>query len=355
MGQPHYTNWPDLLTALLENTDLQAADTNWAMNQIMEGSATPAQISAFAVALRAKGETAKEVEGLVEAMFTHAQTLEVEGPTLDIVGTGGDLAHTVNISTMSSIVAASAGARVVKHGNRAASSQCGSADVLEYLGVSIEQQPDQVLKSVDNLGIGFCFAPIFHPAYRHAGPPRREIGIPTVFNILGPLANPSRPTAQMVGCANQRLAPLMAQVLADRGTRALVVRGMDGLDEVTVFDATEVWDATEGRDVAHTALDLEGTGIERAEPGALRGGDAAFNAAVVRDIFAGQTEGNLGAIRDAVALNTAASLVTWDAANDVASEGGVTARISAALPRAYEAIDSGAAGDLLDRWIAASS
>lgn len=343
-------SWPDLISELLADSDLTAADTNWAMTQIMTEQATAAQIAAFAVALRAKGETAQEVSGLAEAMVDAAEPLEISGPTLDIVGTGGDMAATVNISTMSAVVAAAAGARVIKHGNRASSSLCGSADVLAELGVVIDLPAQGVAACVDEIGIGFAFAPVFHPAMRHAGPARREVGVPTVFNILGPLANPGRPSAQMVGCANLRLAPVMADVLAQRGTKALVVRGDDGLDEVTIFSNTSVWDATKPEGVSRDSVDLAATGIDEGEARSLTGGTAQLNAQITRAVFAGDTSGPLAAVRDAVALNTAAALVTWDAANGAEQVGGITERVTDALPRALEAIQSGGAARLLDRW-----
>ena len=325
------------------------------MAQIMAGEATSAQIAAFVIALRAKGETATEVTGLVDAMLAAAQPLTVDGPTLDVVGTGGDMAQTVNISTMSALVAAAAGAKVVKHGNRAASSQCGSADVLSELGVAIELSGPGVERCVDEVGIGFAFAPVFHPAMRFAGPTRREIGVPTVFNILGPLANPARPTAAMIGCANLRVAPVMADVLAGRGTNALVVRGSDGLDEVTIFADTEVWDATRGGAVHLDSIRLAATGVSEGQASELKGGTAELNAKIARDMFGGATEGPLRAVRDAVVLNTAAALVAWDAANGIHSDEDITARVIAAMPRAAEAIDSGAVLRLLDRWAAVSS
>jgi len=322
------------------------------MAQMMTGEATSAQIAAFVIALRAKGETPEEVHGLVEQMLEHAVALSVPGPTLDVVGTGGDLAHTVNISTMAALVAASAGARVVKHGNRAASSQSGSADVLEALGVVIDLPPDAVAACVEEVGIGFCFAPVFHPAMRYAGGPRREIGVPTVFNILGPLANPARPTAQLVGSADLRMAPVMAHVLAERGTFAMVVRGCDGIDEVTVFDDTDVWDATTVGNVVQSRFELSAVVPTAADRQALRGADGGANARVARQVFAGEREGSLGVVRNAVALNAAAALVTWNAGCGSFPEGSITARIAETLPLAYEAIDSGATANLLDRWAA---
>ncbi len=346
--------WPELVASLLADHDLDSAQTNWAMTEIMADRATPAQIAAFAVALRAKGETAAEVGGLVAAMLDEAVPLEIDGPTLDVVGTGGDQAHTVNISTMASVVAAAAGARVVKHGNRAASSQCGSADLLEAVGVAIDLPAEGVIRCVDQVGIGFVFARAFHPAFRFVGPTRSQIGVPTVFNILGPLANPARPIAQFVGCANERLAPVMAGVLAGRGTLGMVVRGVDGLDEVTVFDSTEVWDVRKPP-VEHGSITLAGVGVTKGHPGALRGGDAAMNAEVMLAVFGGEAGGNLAAVRDAVALNAAGALVSWDAATGSELVAGTAEEsIAAALPRAYEAIDSGACSELLDRWIVAS-
>lgn len=347
--------WPELINRLLAKESLGAGETAWAMGQIMAGEASSAQIAAFVVALRAKGETAAEVGGFVDAMLAVAEPLTVEGPALDVVGTGGDMAQTVNISTMSALVAAAAGARVVKHGNRAASSKCGSADVLSELGIVIELSGPGVQRCVDEVGIGFAFAPVFHPAMRFAGPTRKEIGVPTVFNILGPLANPARPSAAMIGCANLRLAPVMADVLASRGTNALVVRGVDGLDEVTIFSDTEVWDATRDRAVTLDSLVLSRTGISEGRASELQGGTADLNAKIARDVFAGVTDGPLQAVRDAVVLNTAASLVAWDAANGIHPTGDITSRVCAAMPRAVEAIDSGAVTSLLDRWSRVSS
>lgn len=349
------STWPALINALIDREDLSEHETAWAMGQIMAAEATPSQMAAFVVALRAKGETAAEVAGFVDAMLAVAEPLDVQGPALDVVGTGGDMAQTVNISTMSALVAAAAGARVIKHGNRAASSKCGSADVLSELGVVIELPGPAVQRCVDEVGIGFAFAPVFHPAMRFAGPTRAEIGVPTVFNILGPLANPARPSAAMIGCANLRLAPVMADVLAGRGTNALVVRGSDGLDEVTIFADTEVWDATRERAVRLDSIVLGRTGVSEGLASELQGGTAQLNARIARDVFAGNTDGPLQAVRDAVVLNTAASLVAWDAANGTHPDGGITERVVAAMPRAVEAIDSGAVTKLLDRWADVSS
>src|SRR4051794_15422013 len=239
-------SWPDVLSALLRGESLTADVTAWAMGEVMGGEATPAQLAAFAVALRAKGETADEVSGLVRSMLGHAHRVIVTGPAVDTCGTGGDRAHTVNISTMAALVVRGAGATVVKHGNRAASSACGSADLLEELGVVVDLPPAAVGACVEEIGIGFCFAPVFHPALRHAATSRRELGIPTVFNFLGPLTNPAQPSAQAVGVADATMAPAMAGVLAARGASALVFRGDDGLDELSTAAPSQIWAVASG-------------------------------------------------------------------------------------------------------------
>lgn len=353
------TTWPDLLTALLAGHDLDRTQAAWAMDQIMAGDTTPAQVAGFVVALRGKGETADEVAGLVDAMLDHAVRVPLDAPALDVVGTGGDRAHTVNISTMAALVAAAAGAPVVKHGNRAASSQTGTADVLEELGVVLALPPQGVLDCLAAGGIGFCFAAAYHPAMRHAAGPRRELGVPTVFNVLGPLANPAQPAAALVGCADARLAPIQAAVLAGRGVRALVVRGDDGLDEITTYTTTQVWDVTAGDgSVRPATVDPAALGIAAPPPDALRGGDAARNAAVLRAVIGGERSDAVDPVRDAVRLNAAAALVAFDAATGAGSVGPVTApvqdRVAAALPRATQVLDSGRAAEVLDRWIEAS-
>jgi anthranilate phosphoribosyltransferase len=332
--------WPVLLTQLITGTDLDADDTTWAMDQVMSGAATPAQVAAFVVALRSKGETSAEITGLAAGMLSHARRVHVPQRAIDVVGTGGDQAHTVNISTMTALVTAAAGATVVKHGNRAASSRCGTADVLEKLGVAIDLGPEQVARCVAELGIGFCFAPVFHPAMRHAAAVRREIGVPTAFNFLGPLTNPAQPDAGLVGCADLRMAPVMAQVLADRGVSALVVRGDDGLDEITTTTTTSVW-VVQGGTVRRDQVDPAALDVPVARREDLRGGDAAANAEVVRRLLAGEP----GPVRDAVVLNAAAALATHRGlTSDLADDLMGTARSAA------EAIDSGAAAALLERW-----
>ncbi|HEY2834864.1 MAG TPA: anthranilate phosphoribosyltransferase [Sporichthyaceae bacterium] len=336
--------WSALIGALLRREDLGADDTAWAMDQIMAGDATPAQIAGFAVALRAKGETVEEFEGLVRTMLARAVPISVPGPIVDIVGTGGDQAHTVNISTMAAIVVAATGVRVVKHGNRAASSLCGTADVLEELGVVLDLPPDAVAAVAVEAGVTFCFAPMFHPALRHAAVPRRELGVPTLFNFLGPLANPAKPGFQAVGVADKRMAPIMAGVLAARGVQALVFRGDDGLDELSTAATSTYWEVR-GSDVVEGSLDPAALGVPVSDRDALRGGAAAHNAGVVRDLVSGKQ----GPIRDTVLLNAAAALAVLDD-RDVDLPG----RIRAGLSTAAAAVDSGAAAVLLDRWIAVS-
>ncbi len=341
MGTP---TWSGLLTRLLAREDLPEDDAAWAMTEIMAGEATPAQIAAFAVALRAKGESAAEVAGLSATMVARATPVRLAVDCVDIVGTGGDGAHTVNISTMASVVTAAAGVPVAKHGNRAASSSSGAADVLEALGVVIDLPAAAVARCVAEAGIGFFFAPVFHPGLRHAGAPRREMGIGTVFNFLGPLANPARPVAAAIGCADPRMAPVLAQVLAGRGTRALVFRGDDGLDELTTATTSAVW-VVAGGEVRPTRVDPAELGIAPASAADLRGGDPAFNADVFRRVVGGES----GPVRDAVLLNAAAALAAFDGV-----DGDVTAALAGCLERVAAAVDDGRAAALLDHWVEVS-
>ncbi|MFN2321049.1 MAG: anthranilate phosphoribosyltransferase [Dermatophilaceae bacterium] len=342
---PTAPNWPDLLTALLAGTDLSAADTRWAMGEVMRGEATPVQLAGFLVALKAKGLTTAELTGLADEMLSHAHRIVVPGITVDIVGTGGDRHHSVNISTMAALVAAGAGLTVVKHGNRAASSSTGSADVLEELGVDLTLAPEEVAAVAGEAGITFCFAVAFHPSMRHAAVARRELGIGTAFNILGPLTNPAQPTYAALGVADPAAAPLIAGVFANRGRTAIVVRGDDGLDEVTLSTTSSVWLTREGVVTTHT-IDPSDYGIARSPLESLRGGDAAFNAAVVRDVMSG----GAGAPRDAVRINAGAALALPDIAGGTALEEALARGIAAAT----DAIDSGAAAQALDRWVAAT-
>lgn len=343
-------SWPGVLGALIRREDLPADATAWAMNEIMSGAATPAQVAAFAVTLRAKGETVDELEGLVETMYRHANVIAVPGPTVDVVGTGGDGAKTVNISTMAAIVAAGAGARVVKHGNRAASSASGAADVLEELGVRLDLSPARVAQVAEEAGITFCFAQAFHPAYRHTGVARKEVGVPTTFNFLGPLTNPAQVRAQAVGVADVRMAPVLAGVLARRGNSSLVFRGRDGLDELTVTTSSTVWTAHAGA-VTENDFDPRDLGVELAPVEALRGADAAYNAGVARKLLGGET----GPVRDAVLLNAGATLAALDALEVPAGAlAPLTERLGAGFERAERALDSGAAAATLERWAAAT-
>ena len=349
MGERPAHTWPELLARLLAGGDLTGEQASWAMGEVLAGDATPAQVAGFAVALRAKGETAAEIGGLVDAMLAVCPPLAVPPRVrvVDTCGTGGDGASTVNISTMAALVVAACGETVVKHGNRAASSASGSADVLEALGVAVALPPAAVAACVAETGIGFCFAPVFHPAMRHAAVPRRELGIPTFFNVLGPLANPARPPVQAVGVADARLAPAVAGVLAARGVSALVVRGEDGLDELTLAGRSKVWEVRSGRVVEATVAPGE-VGLAEAPVAALAGGDAAHNAGVARGLVSGTER---GAVRDAVLLNAAAALVA--AAPDGA--GALADRLRAGVARGAAALDSGAAADVLDRWVLVSA
>ncbi len=339
------TSWPEVLTALVGGTDLSAEQTAWAMGEILAGEATPAQIAGFAVALRAKGETSEEVVGLADAMLARANPISVPGRLLDVVGTGGDRSMSVNISTMAAIVAAGAGAKVAKHGNRSASSQSGSADVLEQLGIRLDLPVDRVAEVAEEAGITFCFSAAFHPAMRHAAVPRRELGIATSFNLLGPLTNPTRPGAQAIGCADVRVAPVMAGVFAKRGVDAWVFRGDDGLDELTTTTTSRLWRVHAGT-VTEETVDPAAHDIPLGTAEGLRGGDAAHNADVVRRML----DGEQGPVRDAVLLNAAAALAVHDAPGDDPDEA-----LAAGLVRAREAVDSGAAKATLERWVAATS
>jgi anthranilate phosphoribosyltransferase len=315
-------SWPSLLGRLIRGEHLGSADTAWVMDRVLSAEATPAQLAGFLVALRAKGETAAEIAGLAEAMLRHARRVTVTG-----------------------VVVAAAGAPVVKHGNRAASSSSGAADVLEALGVAIDLPPDGVAACVAEAGIGFCFAPVFHPAMRHAAAPRRELGVPTAMNVLGPLTNPAQPPAALVGCADPRLAPVIAEVLAGRGASALVVRGDDGLDELTTTTTSTVW-VVAGGQVRKEGVDPSAFGLAPATREALRGGSPAENAEVFRALVGGRT----GAVRDAVLLNAAGALVAFDGAPATLADA-----FPAALERAAAAIDSGAADRLLTRWVEVST
>ncbi len=339
------STWPEVLGDLVAGRDLTAGQTSWAMAELLEGNATPAQVAGFAVALRAKGETSEELTGLVAAMYERATPISVPGRLLDVVGTGGDRSMSVNISTMSAIVAAGAGSTVVKHGNRSASSKSGSADVLEALGIRLDLPADRVAEVASEAGITFCFAATFHPAMRHAAVARRELGIATAFNLLGPLSNPARPAAQAIGCADARMAPVMAGVYAARGVDAWVFRGDDGLDELTTTTTSSVWVVHDGQ-VREDRVDPASLGLAPATTEDLRGGNAAHNAEVVRRLLAGDS----GPVRDAVVLNAGAALAVHDEPGAPVQES-----LERGMAKAAGAIDSGAAGALLERWVAATA
>ncbi len=342
--------WPSLLSALLDGDDLAVSEASWAMQRVMEGEVTGAQLAAFLVALRAKGETVDEIVGFRDAILQNAVPLAVDPLGLDIVGTGGDRFGTVNVSTMASVVAAASGVPVIKHGNRAASSSSGSSDVLAALGIDLEQSAERVAQVLDEAGITFAFAAMFHPGFRHAAATRREIGIPTVFNFLGPLCNPARPEASAVGVAHLDKVPLIVGVFQTRGATALVFRGDDGLDELTTTGHSHLWEVSRGGVTEHD-LDPLDLGIPRASIDDLVGSDATHNAAVARAVLGGEA----GPVRDIVLLNAAAGLVAFDLAKDhTEGERTLLERLREKLVLGAEAIDSGAAIRTLDGWVAAS-
>jgi anthranilate phosphoribosyltransferase len=341
-------SWPALIRALIGRQALTAEQTAWAMNEIMEGAASPAQIAGFGVALRAKGETAQEMAGLAASMLAHATPITIEGPVTDLVGTGGDGLHTVNVSTMATIVAASAGVPMVKHGNRAASSACGAADVLEALGVVIDLPASATEALFAEIGIAFLFAAMYHPSLRHAGPVRRDLGVPTAFNYLGPLTNPARPTSLAVGVADPAMGPVLAGVYAGRGDAALVFHG-GGLDELSTTGPSTVWIAADGA-VSVAEFDPAALGLPRASIADLRGGGPAHNADVARSVLGGTP----GPVRDIVLLNAAAAM-TAAGLSGATSGDALTKALGDGLARAAEAVDSGAAAALLDRWTKVSN
>lgn len=344
-------SWPSVLSALLDGEDLSISEASWAMQEIMAGQATSAQLAGFLVALRAKGETVDEIVGFRDAILANAVPLAVNPMGLDIVGTGGDRFGTVNISTMASVVVAAAGVPVIKHGNRAASSASGSSDVLGALGLNLDISPDRVASVLGATGITFAYAALFHPGFRHAAPTRRELGVPTVFNFLGPLSNPARPEASAVGVANLEKVALIVGVFQTRGATALVFRGDDGLDELTTTGHSHIWEVSRGAVTEHD-LDPLDLGIPRARIADLIGGDADHNARIARETIGGTT----GPVRDIVLVNAAAGLVSWRLANDHTQfQVPILDRFRVALTDAAESIDSGAASAKLDEWVAATN
>jgi anthranilate phosphoribosyltransferase len=335
------SRWDSHISDLQVGLDLEPEVVQWCMNEILTGNADIEIIKSFLLALKAKGETSEEVGALVAQMYQHCAPINIAERAVDTVGTGGDGAHTINISTTAAIIAAAAGVKVVKHGNRAASSKSGSADLLEALGININLDGAGVEKSFNELGIGFCFAPVFHPAMRFAAPARKELGTSTVFNILGPMANPAKPQAAAIGVANERMHLVMAQVLAERGVDGFVFRGDDGLDEITLATTTSVLTIGSG-EISSDLIDPLDFNIQRAPISALVGGDSTENARITTAIFAGQ----MGAPRDAVVLNAAAAIAAYEARFDL----NLHDRMSRGIARAIEAIDSGASTRLVAQW-----
>ena len=333
--------WKESVAALESGLNLTSAEAQWFMREILEGRAEGSDLSEFLIALKNKGETSDEVGAFVTEMFNHSAPINITQRSVDTVGTGGDGAHTINISTTAAIIAAAAGARVVKHGNRASSSKSGAADLLEALGVNISLDGAGVEKTVSELGIGFCFAQKFHPAMRNAAAVRKELAVPTVFNILGPLANPAQPQAAAIGVANERMHLVMAQVLGDRGVDGFVFRGDDGLDEITLATTTSVLSIGDGT-IESDRIEPADFGLSTAPISALVGGDANENARIIRAIFVGER----GAPRDAVLLNAAAAIAAFE--GDLKSD--IHERLQTALKRVTDAVDTGKASALLNQW-----
>lgn len=338
--------WPDILTGLVRREGLETTAATWALNEILAGRASDVQIAAMLTALRAKGETEDEISGLADAMLGNATPIALDPDAVDIVGTGGDRANTVNVSTMAAIVAAGAGAKVIKHGSRAASSQSGTADTLEALGVKIDLDPSRQAEVLDEVGIAFLFAQLYHPAMKNVAGVRKALGIQTTFNFLGPLANPARPRAMALGVANDDIAPVIARVLAERGIRGMVFRGFDGLDELTTTSPSDVWLIAEGR-VHRTTLNPLDLELEPAAPHDLTGGEPAHNAQVARDTVGGKP----GPVRDIVVLNAAAALLSYRGISTVEP---LVDQLRGPLKAAQDAIDSGNAAATLDSWVAAT-
>ena len=334
-------DWDAAISKMESGLDLTAQEAQIFMQEVLADRSEKEVLKKFLIALKNKGETPEEVGALVDQMYQHCAPISIRNRAVDTVGTGGDGAHTINISTTAAIIAAAAGSRVVKHGNRAASSKSGAADLLEALGVAINLNGEQVARTVAELGIGFCFAPIFHPAMRFAAPARKELATATVFNILGPLANPAQPQAAAIGVANERMHLVMAQVLSDRGVEGFVFRGDDGLDEITLATSTSVLTIGKG-EITSDRIDAKDFGLTSAPIEALVGGDSTENARITKAIFSGEK----GAPRDAVLLNAAAAIAAFDGQKDL----GIHERFDKSLKKAATAVDSGAAKSLLEKW-----
>jgi len=347
---PETTSWPDLISALLAGRDLRVAEATWAMERVMAGEAPAATLAGFLVALRAKGETVDEIVGFRDAVLAHARPLPVSARALDLVGTGGDGYKTVNVSTTAAVVVAACGVPVAKHGNRAVTSASGASDVLGELGVDLSLDGPAVARVLERAGITFVWAAAFHPGFKHAAEARAALGVPTVFNFLGPLVNPARPDANVIGVASAAVVPLVTGVLQTRGATALVVRGDDGLDELSTTGHSRIREVTGGAVTEHDVHPAD-VGLPVARLDDLRGGTPAENAATVRRVLAGEG----GPVRDVVLLNAAAGLVAWDLYEDPeTADRPMARRLSDALERAARVVDSGAAAEKLDAWVAAT-
>lgn len=343
--------WPALITRLIERQDLSIAESSWAMEQVMAGEATPVQLAGFLVALRAKGETIDEIVGFRDAALAHALPVSIPAMVLDIVGTGGDpYGAVVNVSSVASIVAAAAGVPVAKHGNRAASSASGASDVLGALGIALDLEPDRLSRVFDEVGLTYLNAAVLHPGFRHAGAARRELGVSTLFNVLGPLVNPARPEASAVGVASLERVPLLVGVFRTRGATALVYRGDDGIDKLTTTGHSHVWEVSRGAVTEHD-IDPRDLGIAYSSIADILGEGPEHNAAIARRVLAGEP----GAVRDIVLLNAAAGLVAWRLAQDPAQGAQpLVERLREQMAVAAESIDSGAAAAKLAAWAEAT-
>lgn len=345
-------SFPEALSALLAGRNLSVAEATSQMAQVMAGEMTDAQLAAFLIALRSKGESVDEVVGFRAAILDSAVSLDIPAQVLDIVGTGGDpYGAVVNVSSIASIVASAAGVPVVKHGNRAASSASGASDVLAELGVNLELEPADVARVFREVGLTFVFAAKFHPGFRHAATARKEMGVPTVFNILGPLCNPVRPEASAVGVADLEKVPLMAGVFQTRGATALLYRGDDGIDKLSTTGYSRVWEVSRGEIVEHV-VDVEELGLAKASIEDLLGKDPAHNARLARSVLSGEP----GPVRDIVVLNAAAGLTSFDLAEDhTQRERPLRERLIDNISRAQAAIDSGEAQRKLEAWVASTT
>ena len=351
---PTQTSWSSILEDLEARRNISRDQSSWALSEIMTGNAPESEVSSFMLALRAKGETVEELAGLVDTMLENALKLETGNDAVDIVGTGGDMIGTVNISSMASILTAASGVPVLKHGSRSASGKTGSSEMLQELGINLELDPERIATVFGETGISFFFALVFHPAMKHVAPIRKKLGVPTTFNFLGPLANPAQPLATSLGVANAQIAPLMAQELAQRGRFGLVSRGNDGLDELTTTTISQIWEVSPDQ-VTTWELDPLRLGLNRSSLEQLIGGEPAHNAQIAREVFAGKTTGNLGAIRDIVILNAAGGVVAYQAAKQpdlVGSE--LLPRFESAIQLVTTALESGSANSKLEQWVQAT-